>query len=139
MSKNRKLNVFLPLLFAAVLALGMYLGHKMPGAQNSVATVLFNRGSRSALQETMDLIRVKYVETLKVGDLQQEAIEGLLSHLDPHSIYIPPTSLTEVNEDLEGNFEGIGVEFNIIADTVNVVSVVAGGRAEEDTSEMPPH
>jgi len=130
MSKNRKLNVFLPLLFAAVLALGMYLGHKMPGAQNSVATVLFNRGSRSALQETMDLIRVKYVDTLKVGDLQQEAIEGLLSHLDPHSIYIPPTSLTEVNEDLEGNFEGIGVEFNIIADTVNVVSVLAGGPSE---------
>lgn len=130
MSKNRKLNVFLPLLFAGVLALGMYLGHKMPGAQNSVATVLFNRGSRSALQETMDLIRVKYVDTFKVGDLQQEAIEGLLSHLDPHSIYIPPASLTEVNEDLEGNFEGIGVEFNIIADTVNVVSVLAGGPSE---------
>lgn len=130
MSKNRKLNVFLPLLFAVVLALGMYLGHKMPGAQSGVATVLFNRGSRSALQETMDLIRVKYVDTLKVADLQQEAIEGLLSHLDPHSIYIPPTSLAEVNEDLEGNFEGIGVEFNITEDTVNVVAVLAGGPSE---------
>ncbi len=108
----------------------MYLGHKMPGAQSGVATVLFNRGSRSALQETMDLIRVKYVDTLKVADLQQEAIEGLLSHLDPHSIYIPPTSVAEVNEDLEGNFEGIGVEFNITKDTVNVVSVLAGGPSE---------
>src|ERR1051325_10716622 len=106
MSNNRKLNVFLPLLFAIVLALGMYLGHKMPGAQSG-STVLFNRGGRSALQETMDLIKVKYVDTLKVDDLQQEAIDGLLSHLDPHSIYIPPTNLAEVNEDLEGNFEGI--------------------------------
>lgn len=130
MSNNRKLNVFLPLLFAVVLALGMYLGNKMPGAQNGVATVLFNRGNRSALQETMDLIRVKYVDTLKVADLQQEAIEGLLGHLDPHSVYIPPTNLAEVNEDLEGNFEGIGVEFNITADTVNVVSVLAGGPSE---------
>lgn len=102
----------------------------MPGAQSGVATVLFNRGNRSALQETMDLIRVKYVDTLKVADLQQEAIEGLLSHLDPHSIYIPPASVADVNEDLEGNFEGIGVEFNIIEDTVNVVSVLTGGPSE---------
>lgn len=129
MSNNRKLNVFLPLLFAIVLALGMYLGHKMPGAQSG-STVLFNRGGRSALQETMDLIKVKYVDTLKVDDLQQEAINGLLTHLDPHSIYIPPTNLAEVNEDLEGNFEGIGVEFNITDDTVNVVAVLAGGPSE---------
>ncbi|KAA2240132.1 S41 family peptidase [Chitinophaga agrisoli] len=127
---NRKLNVFLPLLFAIVLALGMYLGHQMPGAQGGATAVLFNRGNRSALEETMDLIKVKYVDTLKVADLQQEAIDGLLSHLDPHSVYIPPTSLAEVNEDLEGNFEGIGVEFNITADTVNIISVLAGGPSE---------
>jgi len=130
MLKNRKLNVFLPLLFAVVLALGMYLGHKMPGAKSGATAILFNRGNRSALQETMDLIKVKYVDTLQVSDLQQEAIEGLLSHLDPHSVYIPPSSLAEVNEDLEGNFEGIGVEFNITEDTVNIVAVLAGGPSE---------
>lgn len=106
----------------------MFLGHKMPGSQNT--TILFNRGNRGALQEIMDLIRIKYVDTLKTGDLQQEAIDGLLGHLDPHSVYIPPSHLQEVNEDLEGNFEGIGVEFNITADTVNVVSVLAGGPSE---------
>ncbi len=127
---NRKLNVFLPLLFAIVLALGMYLGHQMPGAQGGASAILFNRGNRSALEEAMDLIKVKYVDTLKVADLQQEAIDGLLSHLDPHSVYIPPTNLAEVNEDLEGNFEGIGVEFNITADTVNIISVLAGGPSE---------
>lgn len=100
----------------------------MPGSQNT--TILFNRGNRGALQEIMDLIRIKYVDTLKTGDLQQEAIDGLLGHLDPHSVYIPPSHLQEVNEDLEGNFEGIGVEFNITADTVNVVSVLAGGPSE---------
>ncbi|HEU4555494.1 MAG TPA: S41 family peptidase [Chitinophaga sp.] len=130
MSNNRKLNVFLPLLFAIVLALGMYLGHKMPTGRNAINAVLFNGGNRSALQETMDLIKVKYVDTVKVNDLQQEAIDGLLSHLDPHSIYIPPSSVEEVNEDLEGNFEGIGVEFNITDDTVNVVAVIAGGPSE---------
>lgn len=127
---NRKLNVFLPILFAIVLALGMYLGHKMPGANTGAQTFLFNRGSRAPLQEVMDLLRIKYVDTLQVADIQQEAIEGLLSHLDPHSVYIPPSHLQEVNDDLEGKFQGIGVEFNIFADTVNVVSVVSGGPSE---------
>jgi carboxyl-terminal processing protease len=127
---NRKLNVFLPLLFAIVLALGMYLGHKMPGANTGAQTLLFSRAGRAPLQEVMDLLKIKYVDTLQVADLQQEAIEGLLSHLDPHSIYIPPSNLQTVNEDLEGHFSGIGVEFNIIADTVNIVSVVPGGPSE---------
>jgi carboxyl-terminal processing protease len=127
---NRKLNVFLPLLLAIVLALGMYLGHKMPGANTGAQTLLFNRAGRAPLQEVMDLLKIKYVDTLKVADLQQEAIEGLLSHLDPHSVYIPPARLQGVNEDLDGHFQGIGVEFNIFADTVNVVSVVAGGPSE---------
>lgn len=127
---NRKLNVFLPLLLAVVLALGMYLGHKMPGANTGAQTLLFTRADKGPLQEVMDLLKIKYVDTLKVGELQQEAIEGLLTHLDPHSVYIPPSSVEEVNEDLDGNFQGIGVEFNITADTVNVISVIAGGPSE---------
>ncbi|WPV66821.1 S41 family peptidase [Chitinophaga sp. LS1] len=127
---NRKLNVFLPLLLAVVLALGMYLGHKMPGSNTGAQTLLFSRVDKGPLQEVMDLLKVKYVDTLQLGDLQQEAIEGLLTHLDPHSIYIPPSSVEEVNEDLDGNFQGIGVEFNITGDTVNVISVIAGGPSE---------
>ncbi|HEY9256712.1 S41 family peptidase [Chitinophaga sp.] len=127
---NRKLNVFLPLLFAVVLALGMFLGHKMPGSNNGGATVFFNKPNRGPLQEVMDLIKAKYVDSLNTDDLQQEAIEGVLAHLDPHSIYIPPAELQRVNEDMDGNFEGIGVEFNITADTVNVVSVLSGGPSE---------
>ncbi|MEC5146669.1 S41 family peptidase [Chitinophaga sp. 212800010-3] len=127
---NRKLNVFLPLLFAVVLALGMFLGHKMPGSGTGGATVFFAKPPRGPLQEIMDLIKAKYVDTLNTDSLQQTAIDGLLSQLDPHSIYIPPAELQRVNEDMEGNFEGIGVEFNITADTVNVVSVLSGGPSE---------
>ncbi|SEV94067.1 carboxyl-terminal processing protease [Chitinophaga sp. YR573] len=127
---NRKLNVFLPLLFAIVLALGMYLGHQMPGSNSGAQTLLFSRAPQGPLQEVMDLLKVKYVDTLQVADLQQEAIEGLLGHLDPHSVYIPPSNVEEVNEDLDGAFQGIGVEFNITADTVNIISVIAGGPSE---------
>ncbi|PSL47695.1 carboxyl-terminal processing protease [Chitinophaga niastensis] len=127
---NRKLNVFLPLLFAVVLALGMFLGHKMPGSNNGGATVFFTKPAKGPLQEVMDLIKAKYVDSLNTDELQQEAIEGMLAHLDPHSIYIPPAQLQQVNEDMDGNFEGIGVEFNITADTVNVISVLSGGPSE---------
>ncbi|MFY0253968.1 S41 family peptidase [Chitinophaga sp. 30R24] len=126
---NRKLNVFLPLLFAVVLALGMFLGHKMPGSNNGT-TIFFAKPNRGPVQEVMDLIKTKYVDTLDTDSLQQEAIEGLLAHLDPHSIYIAPAQLEGINEDMEGNFEGIGIEFNITADTVNVVSVLSGGPSE---------
>ncbi|QEH41052.1 S41 family peptidase [Chitinophaga sp. XS-30] len=129
MSENRKLKVFLPLLFALVLALGMYLGHKMPAARNSDSAIFFNN-RRGSLQEVMDLLKYKYVDTLDLADAQEEAIEGLLSHLDPHSVYIPPANVQEVNEDLDGNFEGIGVEFNIIRDTVNILNVISGGPSD---------
>ncbi len=129
MSDNRKLKVFLPLLFALVLALGMFLGHKMPAARNSDSAIFFTN-RRGSLQEVMDLLKYKYVDTLDLGEAQEEAIEGLLSHLDPHSVYIPPANVQEVNEDLDGNFEGIGVEFNIIRDTVNILNVIAGGPSD---------
>lgn len=131
MPNNRKLNVFLPLLFAIVLALGMFLGHKMPVARNSESSIFFRPNNRAALQEVLDLLKFNYVDTLDVNDIQQEAIEGMLSHLDPHSIYIPPAQVQSVNEDLQGNFEGIGVEFNITNDTVNVAGVIPGGPSAE--------
>ncbi|HEY0273671.1 MAG TPA: S41 family peptidase [Chitinophaga sp.] len=116
---------------AGVLALGMYLGHKMPGSQNGdMGASLFNRHP-TPLQEVMNLLKAKYVDTLKVSDLQQEAIDGLLSHLDPHSVYIPPANVADINDNLEGNTQGIGVEINVMADTVNIVSVLTGGPADK--------
>ena len=63
--------------------------------------------------------------------LYKGAIEGILSDLDPHTSYIPADELEEVNEDLEGSFYGIGVEFYIFDDTMNVTAVVPGGPADK--------
>ena len=87
----------------------------------------FQRNQRSSLQETLDLIRLNYVDPVSTDSLADDAIEAMLTHLDPHSVFIPARYLQEVNEDLQGNFEGIGVEFQIINDTVNVVNVFPGG------------
>ncbi|RAJ02551.1 carboxyl-terminal processing protease [Chitinophaga skermanii] len=136
MSNNRKLKVFLPFLFAVVLALGMFLGHKMPAARNSSSVVFLKPNNRNALQEVMGLLQYKYVDSLQMDDLQTDAIEALLGRLDPHSVYIAPTQLKGVNENLNGNFEGIGIEFSLFNDTVNVVNVITGGPSEKSGLQM---
>ena len=68
---------------------------------------------------------------MNTDSLSELAIEEVLTHLDPHSIYIPASKLTEVNEDLAGKFEGIGVEFNIFEDTVHILNVLEGGPSDK--------
>jgi carboxyl-terminal processing protease len=122
----KKSQAWLPLVFALLLIIGMITGYKlrerMPSTQG-----FFQTGQRSSLQETLDLIRLNYVDPVSTDSLADDAIEAMLTHLDPHSVFIPAKYLQEVNEDLQGNFEGIGVEFQIISDTVNVVNVLPGG------------
>ena len=95
--------------------------------ENTMTNNFFKLPRRTPLQEVLDLVRLKYVDAINTDTLADDAIQEMLSHLDPHSIYIPASKLQEVNEDLQGNFEGVGVEFQIIDDTVNVTSVLPDG------------
>ncbi len=123
---NKRTQAWMPLFFALIWIVGMAAGYKLrekiPNEQGFT-----DISRRSALQETIDLIRFNYVDPVSTDSLTDDAIEAMLGHLDPHSIYIPSKFLQEVNEDLQGNFEGIGVEFQIIEDTVNVINVLPGG------------
>ncbi|MBS1665042.1 MAG: S41 family peptidase [Bacteroidetes bacterium] len=125
----KKLQVWLPLLFAIVMMVGMLIGFRLRG--NIRPTGFFNTRKQTPVQEVMDLVTMKYVDSISVDTLGDNAIDGMLTHLDPHSVYIPPADLSEVNEDLQGNFEGIGVEYQIFDDTVNVTNVLAGGPSEK--------
>jgi len=129
MMGNKKLQVWLPLLFSLVLIAGMFLGYRMnsDGGRNS----FFSSGHRSSLQEALDLIRLKYVDSVRIDSLEGKAIEEIMTELDPHSVYLPPVDLKEANEDLAGNFQGIGVEFHFFRDTVNVVYVFPGGPSDK--------
>lgn len=124
---SKKSKVFLPLGFSLVLALGIFLGFKLRDSQGPRNTYFLQTGTPSTLDEILDLAREKYVDSIDAGKLKDDAIQGMLAHLDPHSVYIPKDQLEDVNEDLEGSFQGIGVEFLIIRDTINITSVVAGG------------
>jgi len=72
-----------------------------------------------------------YVEEVDTQKLTEAAIKGMLAELDPHSVYIPPKEMKRVEEDFRGSFEGIGVEFDIINDTITIVSPIAGGPSEK--------
>lgn len=71
-----------------------------------------------------------YVDSVDLEGLVESAIQSMLEELDPHSVYIPAEDLQEADEPLNGNFEGIGVRFNIMKDTIMVVSTIAGGPSE---------
>src|SRR5688572_11295372 len=122
----RKSQAWLPLVFALMLIIVMIIVYKLI-VRMQLTQGFFQNNQRSSLQETLDLIRLNYVDPVSTDSLADDAIESMLTHLDPHSVYIPAKFLQEVNEDLQGNFEGIGVEFQIINDTVHVVNVFAGG------------
>jgi len=83
------------------------------------------------LNDVLNLTRKNYVDKVDTQTLVEAAIEGMLGVLDPHSVYIPAKAMERVNEDIRGSFEGIGIEFTIINDTINVVSPIAGGPSEQ--------
>jgi len=126
---NKKLQVWLPLLFSLVMVLGMIIGFKL--RENTAMPGFFKRAHRTALQEVIDLVSLKYVDKIGGDTIQDQAVESLLHELDPHSNFIPASDLTMVNDDLRGNFSGIGIEFQVFYDTVNVLNVIPGGPSDK--------
>lgn len=88
------------------------------------------------LDDIISLIRDKYVDTVDNGILYKDAVSGILQSLDPHTVYIPAEELEDINEDLDGGFSGIGVEFSIVRDTIEVTSVVENGPASKAGVEV---
>lgn len=124
------MQVWLPLIFSLVMIAGMFFGFRLH-QQTGSGDGFFKRDKRSALQEALNIIKTRYVDSIGVDSLQNDAMQGLMNHLDPHSYYIPASDLTAANEEITGNFEGIGVEFNMFADTVHVLYVIPGGPSEK--------
>lgn len=77
------------------------------------------------------LLQSQYVEEVNLDSLVDVGITSILEKLDPHSVYLSPDELKKANEPLEGNFEGVGIQFNIFEDTINVVHVIIGGPSQK--------
>lgn len=115
--KTRTRNVWTPLLLALVMIIGLVGGfylNKLTGNKRDFATIL-ERNDR--LEEMIDIISEKYVDSISPDSLYNDAINGILSHLDPHTSYIPAKDLDAVNATLGGNFTGLGMEYQFVNDT----------------------
>lgn len=124
---NSPRQIALPLVLGIGLAAGVLIGasldSKPMGPTESGEDI-------RKLREVLSLIQEEYVDTARTGRLVDDAISHMLEKLDPHSAYIPISERVEANEDLQGGFEGIGIEFNIFHDTLVVVSAISGGPSE---------
>ena len=137
MSNNKKLIlVLLPLIIAICVVVGIYIGALIStSAATANQSVIFPQGQRfnnaSKLNEILNFIGETYVDSINKKELTEQSISTMLSQLDPHSYYIPAKEYNDMNDPLEGNFDGIGVEFRIQNDTVMVVAPIANGPSEK--------
>lgn len=124
--KNSKYQISLPLILCIGLAAGLLVGANI----NSKSAKTTDNSEIEKLREVLSLVQNEYVDKGKTDAVVEDAINHILGKLDPHSAYIPARDKIEANEDLRGNFEGIGIEFNIFHDTLVVIAALAGGPSE---------
>lgn len=123
---NSKYQIRLPIVLCLGLAAGVFVGASL-GTKRGGADV---GRDVQRFRDVLTQIQNEYVDTVNTTALVDDAIQHMLNKLDPHSAYIPAADRIAANEDLRGNFDGIGVEFNIFQDTVVVVSALSGGPSE---------
>jgi carboxyl-terminal processing protease len=123
---NSKSAIRMPLLVSLGVAAGILLGAAMQSGsslQNSYTSILKFRDILSHIERS-------YVDEIDSEVLVEDAINSMLEKLDPHSVYIPKEDLELTKSQLEGQFEGVGIEFNLIKDTIYVVAPLSGGPSE---------
>ena len=119
---NKKSD-FSPIVFALILVFGILLG-------KNLNFETFHSNDLNKFNLVLSQLEDVYVDSINKDDLIEEAVTNLLKNLDPHSYYIKAKDLASINEPMEGSFDGIGVEFNLIKDTILVVAPISGGPSQ---------
>lgn len=120
---SKNIKVWIPLFSALIFVGGMWVGYLLAGGDRLSP-------AQEKLNRIFELIEDEYVDEISSDSLVEMTIPSILKNLDPHSIYIPVSELERVNRELESSFFGIGVQFQLMSDSICVVEVVPGGPAE---------
>ncbi len=135
--KNKARAIVMPLLISVVIVTS-YMTGKISGNASGVKNFITESGEMispsvvsSKLGQILYLLNSNYVEAINVDTLTEEYILPILHKLDPHSDYIPAKDAAESSERLDGEFEGIGIMFNMSTDTIIIQSVISGGPSEK--------
>ena len=132
MKKASNPFIYLPLILAISLAVGVYLGRQMViGTSTQLGFEANDYDEGDKLKQVINFIKSDYVDTVQEQIIVENTINEILQNLDPHSYYIPKRQYNQMNDPLEGNFDGIGIEFRIQEDTVVVVRAIGGGPSEK--------
>lgn len=129
---KHKITIYLPILFALVLFFGIIIGIRLvprDTVKGNIFSVDFSKYSK--VGDVLRHIKRDWVDTVNLEKLEEDAIIEILENLDPHSQYISANEFDQANEYLEGNFEGIGVQFRIEKDTAMVIIPIAGGPSDK--------
>lgn len=113
-------------IFLMLISIGVLVGMKVNTAASG--DDVFDNVKK--FNEALNLVQKNYVDDVNADKLTEAAIKGMLAQLDPHSTYISQDQLKRINEDFQGSFEGIGVEFDIVNDTITIVTPISGGPSE---------
>ena len=133
MYKNSKFTVILPTVIACSIALGILLGGKV--FRNNRTRNMPNRslvtGNNNKIDMLLSLINTTYVDSVSIDSLIENTIPLIVDELDPHSSYLTKAEVLEANEIYDAQFDGIGVTFNMLTDTVIVLNVISGGPSAD--------
>src|SRR3978361_1631462 len=103
------------------IAIGLYLaGNARRG---------FPFSGNNKISRVLQLVHQNYVDSVNVDSIEGVTVNNLLQNLDPHSLYLPPQQAQSINERLEGGFNGIGLEYQLLRDTLYITMVYPGGPA----------
>lgn len=127
--ENSKKDIYYPIALAVVMVIGIFLGVKLSNTDGRSNLLVSPKSDK--LTNVLRYIENEYVDTIGMSNLVEITIPSVLKNLDPHSVYIPASEFQSVNEPLEGGFDGIGIQFNILNDTVVVIATIKGGPSEK--------
>ena len=126
-TNNTKNQIQLPILLSVAVIIGIWIG-------STFAEPETDKKYQSSLQkfrQLIDYIENDYVDSVNTEELLEESISQMLDKLDPHTVYIPPQDRELAESQLRASFDGIGVEFNLLRDTLYVVTPLSGGPSEK--------
>ncbi len=126
--RNSRTEIFLPLLIVMALCGGILIGLSLGNFQAPVTIV---QKSSNTFEQVLNLLHEDYVDSVDTQKLTEKAIKSALEELDPHTNFIPAQDQEMAHAHLEGDFEGVGIEFNVIHDTLYVISPIEGGPSKK--------
>ncbi len=116
-----------PILTVVFMTIGIFVGNGLANRASAQQFWFRTTSSGTKVDELLRYMETSYVDELNMDSITDEVMADIISRLDPHSAYIPKKDLEIVNSELDGSFSGVGIQFSIQNDTINIVAVINGG------------